>query len=56
MRPIDTIDIEEVQVLPRLRRLRGPARVEVRARLRNLTGKRRGRGARADASAASASR
>ena len=39
VRPIDTIDIEDVQVLPRLPRLRGPARVEVRALVRNLTGK-----------------
>ena len=39
VRPIDTIDIEDVQVLPRLPRLRGPARVEVRALVRNLTRK-----------------
>ena len=39
VRPIDTIDIEDVQVVPRLPRLRGPARVEVRALVRNLTGK-----------------
>jgi beta-glucuronidase len=37
MRRIDTIDIEDVHALPRLRRVGGPARVEVRARLRNMT-------------------
>ena len=37
VRRIDTIDIEQVQVLPRLRKLGGPAKVEVRVRLRNLT-------------------
>jgi beta-glucuronidase len=37
VRPVDTIDIEDVHVLPRLRRVRGPARVEVRVRLRNVT-------------------
>jgi beta-glucuronidase len=36
-RRIDTIDIEDVQVLPRLRRVGGPAKVEVRVALRNLT-------------------
>ncbi|MGH2844838.1 MAG: glycoside hydrolase family 2 protein [Thermoleophilaceae bacterium] len=41
VRRIDTIDIEDVQVLPRLRRVRGPARVEVRVRLRNMTGRKR---------------
>jgi beta-glucuronidase len=39
VRRIDTIDIEDVHVLPRLRRVGGPAKVEVRVRLRNLTGK-----------------
>ena len=39
VRRIDTIDIEQVQVLPRLRKLGGPAKVEVRVRLRNLTGR-----------------
>ena len=39
VRPIDTIDVEDVQVLPRLRCVRCPAKVEVRASLRNLTGK-----------------
>jgi beta-glucuronidase len=37
VRRIDTIDIEDVQVLPRLRRVGGPAKVEVRVRLRNVT-------------------
>ena len=37
VRRIDTIDIEDVHVLPRLRKLRGPAKVEVRVRLRNIT-------------------
>ncbi len=37
VRRIDTIDIEDVHVLPRLRRVGGPAAVEVRVRLRNLT-------------------
>jgi beta-glucuronidase len=37
IRRIDTIDIEDVQVLPRLPKLRGPAKVEVRVALRNLT-------------------
>jgi beta-glucuronidase len=41
VRPVDTVDIEDVQALPRLRRLRGPARVEVRAVLRNLTRRKR---------------
>ncbi|MGH2713758.1 MAG: glycoside hydrolase family 2 protein [Thermoleophilaceae bacterium] len=41
VRRIDTIDIEDVQVLPRLRRVGGPAKVEVRVRLRNLTDKER---------------
>jgi beta-glucuronidase len=37
VRRIDTIDIEDVHVLPRLRRVSGPAKVEVRVQLRNLT-------------------
>jgi beta-glucuronidase len=37
VRRVDTIDIEDVQVLPRLRRVGGPAKVEVRVRLRNVT-------------------
>jgi beta-glucuronidase len=41
VRRIDTIDLEDVQVLPRLRRVGGAAKVEVRARLRNMTGKER---------------
>ncbi|HZB06743.1 MAG TPA: glycoside hydrolase family 2 TIM barrel-domain containing protein [Thermoleophilaceae bacterium] len=36
-RRVDTVDIEDVHVLPRLARPRGPARVEVRALLRNFT-------------------
>jgi beta-glucuronidase len=39
VRKIDTIDIEDVHVLPRLRKVGGPAKVEVRAYLRNMTGK-----------------
>ena len=35
-------------MLPRLRKVGGPAKVEVRVRLRNLTSRDRGRGARAD--------
>jgi beta-glucuronidase len=37
VRRIDTLDIEDVHVLPRLRRVGGPARVEVRVQVRNLT-------------------
>jgi beta-glucuronidase len=37
VRKIDTVDIEDVQVIPRLRKLRGPAKVEVRALVRNVT-------------------
>jgi beta-glucuronidase len=37
IRPIDTIDLEDVHVLPRLPKVGGPAKVEVRAELRNLT-------------------
>ena len=41
VRRIDTIDIENVQVLPHLRKVGGPAKVEVRAYLRNMTDKAR---------------
>ena len=41
MRPIDTMDVEDVTALPRLRCLRCPARVAVRAQVRNLTPKAR---------------
>jgi beta-glucuronidase len=41
VRKIDTIDIEDVQVLPRLRRVGGPAKLEVRTALRNMTDKKR---------------
>ena len=37
VRRIDRIDIEDVHVLPRLPRVGGPARVEVRVKVRNLT-------------------
>jgi beta-glucuronidase len=37
MRRIDTVDVEDVHVLPRLRRVGAPARVEVRTTLRNFT-------------------
>jgi beta-glucuronidase len=36
-RRVDTVDVEDVQVLPRLRRVGGPAKVEVRTVLRNFT-------------------
>ena len=36
MRKIDTVDVEDVHVLPRLRRVGGPAKVEVRTTLRNF--------------------
>jgi beta-glucuronidase len=39
VREIDTVDIADVHVLPRLRKLGGPAKVEVRTLLRNPTGK-----------------
>ena len=39
VRPVDTVDVERVQALPRVRKLRGPARVEVRTTLRNVTSK-----------------
>ena len=41
VRRIDTIDIEDVHVLPRLPKVGGPAKVEVRAYLRNMTRKAR---------------
>jgi beta-glucuronidase len=41
VRRVDTVDIEDVHVLPRLRRLSGPAKVEVRTTLRNFTKKKR---------------
>ena len=37
VRKIDTVDVEDVHALPRLRRVGGPARVEVRTTLRNFT-------------------
>jgi len=39
VRRIDTIDIEDVHVLPHLPKVGGPAKVDVRAYLRNMTGK-----------------
>ena len=39
MRRVDTVDVEDVDVLPRLRRVGGPAKVEVRTTLRNYTKK-----------------
>ena len=39
MRRIDTVDVEDVQVLPHLKRVGGAAKVEVRTMLRNLTGR-----------------
>lgn len=41
VRKIDTIDVEDVHVLPRVRKVGGPAKVEVRAYLRNMTSKNR---------------
>jgi beta-glucuronidase len=41
VRKIDTVDIENVHVLPRLPKLGGAAKVEVRAYLRNMTKKAR---------------
>jgi beta-glucuronidase len=41
VRRIDTIDVEDVHVLPRLPKVGGPAKVEVRAYLRNMTQKKR---------------
>lgn len=40
-RKIDTVDIEDVQVVPRLPKVGGPAKVELRAYLRNMTSKER---------------
>jgi beta-glucuronidase len=37
MRKVDTVDVEDVHVLPRLRRVGGAAKVEVRTALRNFT-------------------
>jgi beta-glucuronidase len=37
MRRVDTVDVEDVHVLPRLRRVGGNARIEVRTVLRNFT-------------------
>ncbi|HEX6653793.1 MAG TPA: glycoside hydrolase family 2 TIM barrel-domain containing protein [Thermoleophilaceae bacterium] len=37
MRRIDTVDVDDVHVLPRLRRVGGAAKVEVRTTLRNFT-------------------
>ena len=37
MRRVDTVDVEDVHVLPRLRRVGGAAKVEVRTTLRNFT-------------------
>jgi beta-glucuronidase len=37
MRRVDTIDVEDVHVLPRVKRVGGPAKIEVRAILRNFT-------------------
>jgi beta-galactosidase/beta-glucuronidase len=37
VRPVETIDIQQVRVLPRLRTPRSPAKVEVRMTLRNVT-------------------
>ena len=39
MRRVDTVDVEHVSALPRLRRVGGPARVEVHTTLRNFTQK-----------------
>jgi beta-galactosidase/beta-glucuronidase len=41
VRPMDTVDVEAVQALPRLRCMKCPARVAVRATVRNLTSKKR---------------
>ncbi len=37
VRRVDTVDVEDVQVVPRLRRVGGAAKVEVRTMLRNFT-------------------
>jgi beta-glucuronidase len=39
VREIDTIDIQDVHVLPRVKRVGGPAEVELRVTLRNMTDK-----------------
>ena len=39
VRPVDTVDVEDVRALPRLRCVRCPARVAVRTSVRNLTSK-----------------
>ena len=39
IRRVDTVDVEHVAALPRLRRVGGPAKVEVRTTLRNFTKK-----------------
>jgi beta-glucuronidase len=39
MRRVDTVDVEHVTALPRLKRVGGPARVELRTTLRNFTKK-----------------
>ena len=39
LRRVRGVDVENVQVLPRLRSLRGPARVGVRMRVRNFSGR-----------------
>ena len=39
VRAVDTVDVQDVRALPRLRCLRCPARVAVRATVRNLTSK-----------------
>jgi beta-glucuronidase len=41
MRPIDTVDIDEVRALPKVGRLGGPAKVRVKILLRNQSGKQR---------------
>jgi beta-glucuronidase len=41
VRKIDTIDIDDVHVLPHLPKVGGPAKVDVRAYLRNMTSKKR---------------
>lgn len=41
VRRVDTIDIEDVHVLPHLPKVGGPAKVDVRAYLRNMTSKAR---------------
>ena len=41
MRPVDSVDIEHVRVLPKVRRLGGPARVRVKIALRNYGRKER---------------